>query len=144
MGFLNKERIALLVALVISLYGFATVFSGEVITSAVPDVPPPDPEAVVPNMNPVSIKFLENSFDYYWVHEEVRNPWTPQKTTSETKAEDIPLFMPRLRPAATIVPGPPYAPRESIRPVIRQVKPPVSIEETPAPEGENGDEEGEE
>ena len=145
MGALNKERIAFLAALVVGLYCLAGAFSGEGDSGELPSIPPADGSQAVPPMNIVKVEFLDSTFDYYWGSEDmdvVRNPWTPPKKTSKPTGRDFAMPEPELRPVATVVPASPFAPRQSLRPVIRQLEPPVSVEREEPEDGaeENGNE----
>ena len=127
MGPLNKERIACLVAVVIALYGLATAFSGQGLSGSVPEVPAPRGEIEVPPMNMAKVEFLVESFDVLWAGD-ARNPWIPPKETSRPTARTFPMQEPQLGTFSTVVPAPPFAPRERKRPVIRQFRRPASIE----------------
>jgi hypothetical protein len=145
MGFLNKERVTCLVALVIGLYGLATAFSGEAVSGAVQDIPPPGDNRAVPTINVVKVSFLNESFDHYWGAREesrARDPWVLSKETARPTVREFPMPEPQLKPFGAVVPVPPYAPVQNKRPVIRQSKPPVSIEGTDTGDGtdENGTE----
>ncbi len=145
MGYLNKEKVVILVAVVIALYGLTTAFSGEGVSGTVPDIPL-ETEGVVPPMPAAKVTFLEKTFDFYWgtgMPDPVRNPWTPPEQTSKPTEDVFPLEEPNLRAVAKVVPVPPFAPRQSLRPVLRQLKPPASIEEAQPGEGtQEGADEG--
>lgn len=137
---LNKEKIAFAVVLVIAIYGFATAFQDQVGLQEVPDELQPPADGPPPPMKMVKAGFLENSFDYYWGEageDKSRNPWTVPLDTRRLNTVDVPLDMPPLAEMGKVVPVPPNAPRQDSWPVIRQLKPPASLEETEPDAGED-------
>ena len=137
---LNKEKAVFAVVLVIAVYGFATAFQGQVISQEVPEeLPPPADDGPAPPMKLVKAGFLDNSFDYYWggdTERDYRDPWTIRKETSRLTTEMVPLEMPPLAEMGKVVPVPPKSPRQGSWPVIRQYKPPASLEDTEEPGAE--------
>jgi hypothetical protein len=129
---LNKERAVCLVALVIGLWGLGTAFSGQGGAGNVPIVPPPSDARDVPSIDIVKVSFLGETFDHYWntgQEEAARSPWQEPKTTTRSTVVHFPLTEPQLGGFSTIVPVPPHAPTQGRRPMIRQFRPPVSVED---------------
>jgi hypothetical protein len=139
MGPLNRERIVLIVAVVICLYGIATAFHGEAAREKIADIPGPSGRDKAP-MNLISARFLEKPFQEYWGADEGRNPWEPPKTTTRANQWDIRVPEPQLSRRQAVVPPPPIAPMQSVRPVIWQSKPPASLEQAPSAPASEDDE----
>jgi hypothetical protein len=138
---LNKEKAAFAIVLVIAVYGFATAFQEQAVSHEVPDELPEPTDGPPPPMKLVKAGFLENSFDYYWGGDEesnFRNPWVIAEETRRLSHIEWPLEMPPLAEMGKVVPTPPNAPRQDSWPVMRQNKPPVSVEQTEPDAEEDG------